>query len=410
MIEARGTRMGFSTRAVHSGERQTSKSQPAITPIYASVCFLEESMAEMDEVFAGTREGYVYTRYGNPTTAALERAVADLEGGDGAVAFGSGMAALQAAFATLDLRPEDSIVAARDCYGTTYSLLADVLAPTGVQVTFVDMTHLEGVERTLNSIRPKAVFLETISNPLLRIADLPAIARLSHSIGARVLVDNTFATPYLLRPLEQGADLVIHSATKYLSGHGDVMGGLVVGSAEAVKKLQGVLRVLGGVLGPFEAWLILRGLKTLSLRLERQCTNACHIAEWLADRPEVTNVHYPGLKSHPQHELACRLFRPGTFGGMVSFELAEADKPTVLRFLDALRLCRPATSLGDIYTLLLYPAMSSHRSLTPAQRQAAGISEGLVRLSAGIEDVEDILADLEAALAAAYSLTKQRSP
>jgi cystathionine gamma-synthase/methionine-gamma-lyase len=240
---------------------------------------------------------------------------------------------------------------------------------------------------------------ETISNPLLKVADISALAALAHRHGAQLLIDNTFASPYLCNPIALGADYVIHSATKYLGGHGDVMAGIVVTSKENRAKLYELNKLVGGTLGAFEAWLALRGLKTLSLRMSRQCANAAQIAAWLAAHPKIARVNYPGLPSHPQHELARRLFGERGFGGVLSFEILGADQAAAFRFMEGLQLCQAATTLGDVYSLVLHPATSSHRSLTPAERQQVGIPDGLVRLSAGIEAFEDIQADLDQALA-----------
>ncbi|MBI3978513.1 MAG: PLP-dependent transferase [Chloroflexi bacterium] len=395
---------GFSTRAVHTGERSTPRDfQPVSTPIYSSVGFLYESMDEMDRIFGEERPGYVYTRYGNPTLTALEAAVADLEGGETAVAYGTGMAAIHAAFLSLDLKQGDVLVAAPDCYGATFAMLTSLFPGWGIQTRFVDCADLAAVERTVAEARPRAVFVETTSNPLMKVADVPALAGIAHRFGARLIVDNTFATPVLFRPLEHGADLVVHSLTKYLGGHGDAVGGIVVGRRESDAGLRRVLRLVGGALGPFEGWLLLRGLKTLPLRMARQCDNAAALADWLAGHPAVVRVHYPGLAGHPQHALARRLFRD-RFGAMIAFDARDAGQAEVFRFFEHLRLCLPATTLGDIYTLLLYPPHSSHRWLSPEQRRAVGIGDGLIRLSVGIEDVEDIRADLDQALRVAIPI------
>jgi len=258
---------------------------------------------------------------------------------------------------------------------------------------------LQAVETAIKETHPVLLMVETISNPLLKVADIPALARLSHANGAVLLVDNTFASPYLFTPLSHGADFVIHSATKYLAGHGDVMAGVVITSSENKTKLYEMNKLVGAMLGPFEAWLALRGLKTLPLRMRQQCQSASQVAEWLARHPRITRVNYPGLPSHPQHALANHLFGGRGFGGMLSFEIAGADKSIAYRFMEALQLCLPATTLGDVYSLVLHPATSSHRGLTPAERALVGIPDGLVRLSTGIEDAADILSDLEQALA-----------
>lgn len=262
----------------------------------------------------------------------------------------------------------------------------------------VDGNDLAAVEAALKESNPVVLLVETISNPLLKVADIPALANLAHRYGAQLLVDNTFATPYLFRPLVHGADYVIHSATKYLAGHGDVLAGIVVTSNDNRARMFETNKLLGSNLGPFEAYLALRGLKTLPLRVRQQCNNAMHLAGWLANRTEIARVNYPGLDTHPQHELALRLFNGQGSGGVLSFEIRNAGRAEVFRFMEALQLCLPATSLGDIYTLVLHPATSSHRSLTPAERERVGISEGLLRLSAGIEDPMDIQNDLEQAL------------
>jgi cystathionine gamma-synthase/methionine-gamma-lyase len=313
------------------------------------------------------------------------------------------MAAVHAALLAAGVRSGSAVLGALDLYGATFTMLRSLFAELGAKACFVDVSDLPAVEAALAETRPAALMVETISNPLLKVADIPALAELTHRYGAELLVDNTFATPYLFNPLAYGADYVIHSATKYIGGHGDVMAGVVVTQEKNHRKLYELNKTLGGILGPFEAWLALRGVKTLPLRMRRQCKNAAQVAAWLFEHPRVARVNYPGLVSHPQHSLASRLFVPpeaggALYGGMLSFEIAGAHKEQIFRFMEALRLCLPATTLGDIYTLVLYPPMSSHRSLTEEERAQVGISEGLVRLSAGIEDPSDILADLERAL------------
>ncbi len=326
------------------------------------------------------------------------------------------MAALHAAILATSIGPGERIVASRDLYGTTTGLLNTIFANQGIGIDFVDTGDLAAVERALGAGAggPARVLLaETVSNPLLRVADLPALADLARGAGAHLLVDATFTPPVLLRPLEWGADLAIHSTTKYLSGHGDVLGGAVIARPDYAGPLQTVSRLVGGVPGPQEAWLTLRGLKTLPLRYERQCENAATIAHWLADHPAIAAVHYPGLPGHPNHALATRLFDPQYrdrepsgdgrrdtphYGAVVAFAIRDADRDRVFRFIDRLDLCLPATSLGDIYTLVAYPAIASHRDLPPKARARVGIGDGLVRLSAGIEHVDDIIADLAQAL------------
>ena len=393
-------RKAFSTRAVHAGERlPVGNYTPVVSALHSSIGFTYESMDDLDGAFAGTHSGYVYPRYGSPTVAAFEAAVADLEGGEAAHAFSSGMAAIHLALLSAGLRAGSRVVAALDVYGATYALLDRLLAEQGVQTDWVDGTNLEQVEAALSkSPKPAVLLAEAISNPLIKIADIPHLATLAHRYGAQFLVDNTFASPYLLKPLEHGADYAIHSATKYLAGHGDVMAGVVVTSAGNREKLYELNKLVGSVLGPFEAWLALRGLKTLPLRVRQQCENAAQLAAWLSDQPEIERVNYPGLPGHPQHSLAGNLFGGLGYGGMLSFEIQDADQARAFRFMEALRLCLPATTLGDIYSLVLHPATSSHRSLSAEERARAGISDGLVRMSVGIEDAADLIADLENAL------------
>ena len=391
--------LDFATRAVHAGERMPRPDfTPVSTPIYPSVGYLYDDMADLDAIFAGTRAGYVYTRYGNPTVKAFEEAMAVLEEGEAALAFGSGMAAIHATLLGLGLRAGSAAVVSRDVYGTTYALFGKLLASQGVTVRFVSITDLVEVETACAELRPAVLFVETVSNPLLKVADLAALARVAHTHGAELVVDNTFATPYLCRPLALGADVVIHSATKYVGGHGDVLGGVVVTSAERWQAIHEVQKATGGNLGPQEAWLLLRGIKTLPLRVRQQCSNALEVANGLARMGGIARVIYPGRPDHPQHGVATRLFRGLGYGGMVAFELRSGGQARVFRFFEALKLCLPATTLGDVYTLVLYPAHSSHRALSAQERAAVGIGEGLVRMSVGIESPQDILDDVKQAL------------
>ena len=390
----------FLTRAVHAGERlPQGKFVPVSTAIQPTVGYLYASMEDVDEIFGGTQEGYVYARYGSPTVTAFETAVADLEEAEAAYGFASGMAAIHLALLAAGLGAGKTVVAALDVYGATYSMVRKLFASLGAEARMVDVADLAAVEAALAQAHPVALLCETISNPLLKVADVPALAELAHRYGAQLLVDNTFATPYLFQPVASGADFAIHSATKYIGGHGDVLAGVTASSSANRLKMFELNKMVGSVLGPFEAWLALRGLKTLPLRMQRQCENAARIAEMLSRHPRIAAVNYPGLPGHPQHGLAARLMGEMGYGGMISFAIAGAGKAEVFRFFEALQLCLPATTLGDIYTLVLHPASSSHRGLTPAERAQVGIPDGLVRLSAGIEAPEDILADLEQALA-----------
>jgi cystathionine gamma-synthase/methionine-gamma-lyase len=395
------------TRLIHEGERaQPPGGRPTATPIYTTATYLYESAAELDAAFA-SGEGYVYSRYGNPTVAALERVMAIAESGIGAVAFASGMAALHAAILAAGT-PRGSthprirgILAARDLYGASTNLLQEFFSAQGIPVAYCDMCDLAAVDAAIAEHNPDVLIAEQISNPLLKVVDVAALAQRSKAAGARLIVDSTMTTPIVQRPLTLGADLVVHSATKYLGGHADTAGGIVVARASLVRDtLRRHSKLLGGVLGPFEAQLILRGVKTLALRMRQQCANAAAVAAWLADQPEVARVYYPGLPTHPQHELAARDF-DGKFGAMVAFDLRDDERATLFRFIDSLQLILPATSLGDIYTLVTAPLISSHRDLTPEQRAERGIRDGMIRLSVGIEEADDIIADLRAALLSA---------
>ena len=390
------------TRAVHAGERGPKPNfTPVSTPIYRSAAYMYDEIAELDAVFAGQTPGYVYARYGNPTITALEEAIRDLEGGDVAVATSSGMAAVHLALLAAGVGAGERIVAARDLYGATFTLLVNVLSTLGIESTFVDTTDTEATRTAIMETRPRAVLIEAMSNPLLRITDVPAVAAAAHAVGARVVLDGTFTPPPLLFGFEQGADFVVHSMTKYLNGHADALAGVVIGKGDEAHTLIPLVRTLGPNLAANEAYMVLRGLKTLTLRLRRQMLNAKLIARALERDPRIARVVHPGLPSHPQYDVARRLFKPGWAGGMVAFELAGASPEDVMRFMDALTLCLPATSLGDVYTLITCPAMTSHREVAPRQRERMGITPGLLRLSAGIEHPRDIIGDLTQALDAA---------
>lgn len=387
------------TKAVHAGERRLKPDfYPVSTPIYQTVGYVYEKIEDLDEIFANHREGFVYTRFGNPTNAALEEALTSLEEGKGALTFASGMAAVYASLLAAGVKNGKNVVAAYDIYGATYAICSRLLPDIGVKVNFVDVTNLEELSRIMAETKPVAIILETISNPLMKVADVPTISKMAQRTGTKLIVDNTFATPVLFRPLPHGADFCVHSTTKYIGGHGDVLGGAVITSQENKVVLHEILKMTGGNLGPMEAWLTLRGLKTLPLRMRQHCQNAWEVAQWLEKHPRVAKVNYPGLSSHPQHGLAERLFAPGMYGGMISFEIKEAQRADIFLFMEKLKLILPATTLGDVYSLVLYPPMSSHRVLSPEEREKVGISDRLVRLSVGIEDVNDIIADLDEAL------------
>jgi cystathionine beta-lyase/cystathionine gamma-synthase len=392
----------FATRAVHAGERaRLDAVVPMSTPIYNSATFLYDHIEEIDAIASGARSGYTYSRHANPTNGALEEAIASLEGGGAASSFSSGMAAILVALLAAGVEQGATIAASQDIYGVTIKLLLDVVARWGARIEFVDV--FDAAKRdAIWAAEPKVLLLESLSNPLLRIPDLPELMAGARAHGVRVIVDNTFATPALLRPLELGAGFAVHSATKYLGGHGDLTGGVLVCHKDFHEEVRHFSRLVGAILGPFDAWLTLRGLKTLPLRFRKQCENAQRLAEWLETHPQVERVYYPGLASHPDHERCKKLFSGGAAGGVVSFTIRNAGRQEVFRFIDSLELFLKATSLGDVQSLILYPAISSHRDLAPKHRERLGITDNLVRISAGIEDVADLQSDLAQALEQAH--------
>jgi cystathionine gamma-synthase/methionine-gamma-lyase len=374
----------ITTQLVHAGERQgPPEGQPVATPIYASATFTYGSMQEIDQVFSGEKPGYIYTRYGNPTIGALEAAMREIEEGAVACAYSTGMAAVHAAVIACDLKAGSTVLASQDLYGATTSLLQSVFSAFGVKTVTADYSDLAEVREKATAIRPQVMVAETISNPLLKVCDIEATAAIAREHNARLIIDNTFASPYLCQPLKLGADMVVHSATKYLGGHADTMGGIVVSRDEMDRQaLVTVMKLVGGVLGVWDAHEILRGLKTLAVRLDRQCDNARQLAGHLGENKRIGRVHYPNI------------------GALISIELRDGTRDSAFRFMDALQLCVRSTSLGDVFTSVLHPATASHRDLLPARRQELGIVDGLVRISVGIENIDDILADIEQALAA----------
>ncbi|HEX8069680.1 MAG TPA: PLP-dependent aspartate aminotransferase family protein [Pyrinomonadaceae bacterium] len=396
----------INTQFVHAGERLPPRAgRPVATPVYATATYTFDSMSEMDAAFADESAGYVYARYGNPTTHALETALATLEAGAGACAYASGMAAVHAALLACGLEAGATILAAQDLYGATTALLHNVFAKLGVRVAAADFGDAAAVQRAAGETRPRVLLAETISNPLLKVCDLAACAEIARAVGASFVVDNTFATPVLCQPLRFGADVVVHSATKYLGGHGDALGGVAVARDAATHAaLVELKKLVGGVLSAWEAHEILRGVKTLGVRLERQCANARRLAERLAEHPRVARVFHPGFGANAaQAALVARVLRPPHTGALVAVELRENTKAAAFRFLDALGLCVRLTSLGDVETCVLHPMTASHRGLAPELRRALGIGDGLVRISVGIEAYADILEDIEQALDAGIS-------
>jgi cystathionine gamma-synthase/methionine-gamma-lyase len=392
--------MKFESQVVHAGDRKRERlaAIPSTTPIHLATTYFYETAEQLDRIFGHEEEGPSYARYDNPTNRALEDLTTALENGHGSLATCSGMTALQIAFQAALLDRPHSIVSSSSIYGATVKLLDQVMAPFDVNIKYVDMCDLAGVEKAIAAEKPGCVFLESISNPLLRVADVPQIAAMTHAAGAALVVDNTFACPMLIRPLDLGANIVVHSATKYLAGHGDVLGGIIVSDSENHENVRMLSRIAGGTLGPFESYLTMRGIKTLALRYERQCQNARKLAECLSSHSCVERVYYCANPQHPDAATIKQLFAPDLFGAILAFEMKDADKAAVLRFMTRLKMIVPGTSLGDVHTLLLYPVMASHRDTAPKMRERMGIRENLVRVAAGIEAVEDIYADLDSAL------------
>jgi cystathionine beta-lyase/cystathionine gamma-synthase len=394
--------MKFESKVVHAGDRKRQRPTaiPSTTPIHLSTTYFYDSAEKLDRIFGHEEEGPSYSRYENPTNSALEELTTVLENGHGSLATCSGMTALQLAIqAALVDRPH-SIVSSGSIYGATVKLLDQVFGPFGVDIKYVDICDLDAVEKAIAVQKPGCVFLETISNPLVRVPDIGKVAAMTRAAGAALVVDNTFASPVLIKPLDLGAHIVVHSATKYLAGHGDVLGGIIVSDAEHHEAVRTLSRISGGTLGPFESYLTMRGIKTLALRYERQCQNARKLAECLASHAAVERVYYCADPHHPDAATIKQLFAPDLFGAILAFEIRDADRASVLQFMNRLKMVVPGTSLGDVHTLLLYPVMSSHRDISPKMRERMGIRENLVRLAVGIEAVEDIYADLDSALRA----------
>ena len=375
--------MGFSTKAIHAGQQAEPVTGAIMTPVFLTSTYVQEEL--------GKHKGYEYSRVSNPTRTALEQNVAALEGGSEGMAFGSGTVAIDAIMHLL--KPGDHVILSRNVYGGTYRIARSVWEDFGLQFDFVDTTDLNQIERV---IRPnsKMLFIETPTNPTMEITDLEGSVKIAKKHSLISVSDNTFATPYLQRPLELGFDIVVHSLTKYLNGHSDMLGGLIVTNDKAIAdKLRFLQKAVGGVLSPFDAWLCLRGTKTLVVRMKQHNENAMQVARWLVQQPKALKVYYPGLEDHPQHMLAKK--QMCGFGGMISFDLGSLAAAAA--FLKKVRLCALAESLGGVETIITHPATMTHAAIPAEQRNRIGITDGLVRISVGIEDVEDIIADLETA-------------
>ncbi len=387
-------RWSMETLLIHAGNEVVTAGphHPTALPIYASTSYQVETPELLDQVMSGAVAGYSYARHGNPTVEAFVEAMVRLEEGESGIATASGMAAIDAAFYACDLGPSDLLLLSRDLYGASLNLAATVWGDSGIRVMTADFCNLDQLQHTLQVYQPKALLLEMISNPLLKVVDLPRVIEMAEAVGTQVIVDNTFTTPLMAQPLVMGADLVVHSATKYIGGHGDAMGGVVVGKRRYHDRLHQYLKLRGGVLGPFEAWLFHRGLKTLAVRFERQSANALDLAINLQDSGRFDHVYYPLLPNHATGAIAHQLFG-GLGGAIVTLEL-KGGRDAVYSFIKRLKLVGSATTLGDVYTLCLYPAIASHRNQTPDERAEMGITDGTLRIAVGLEDPLDLTQDI----------------
>ncbi|MDP2209089.1 MAG: cystathionine gamma-synthase [Bacteroidota bacterium] len=378
------TETGFSTKAIHAGQEPDPTTGAVMTPVYLTSTYVQEEL--------GKHKGYEYTRVSNPTRTALEQNIAALENGTEGMAFGSGMAAIDSLFRMLNIG--DHVIISHNVYGGTYRIAKTIWEDFRLEFDFVDTTDIANVKKALKQ-NTKMIFIETPTNPTMEITDIAAIAKLAKAEGVLSVVDNTFATPYLQQPLNYGIDIVMHSLTKYLNGHSDMVGGIVVTSNKKIaERLRFFQKAIGSILSPFDSWLCLRGTKTLAVRMEHHGKAAMQVAQWLAKQKQVKQVYYPGLPSHPQYKLAKKQMK--NFGGMIAFDLGSLD--AAKKFLKKVRLCALAESLGGVESLISHPATMTHASIPPEQRKKIGVTDGLVRISVGLEDVNDIIEDLKNAM------------
>ncbi len=385
------------SRDVHAGRTvDIGQAEPTAPPLHMATAYTYPNSTDLDEVFIGQQPGYVYSRMANPTVKALEDAIAAIDGMEDGVAYGSGMAAIHGIVAAL-ATGGSRIVASRDIYGATYAILRSHFAGLGIETIFADATDPAGFASVIDEVRPALVIAEAVSNPLIRVADVRVIAEASHRAGAVFVLDNTFATPVVIRGGDLGADVIVYSGTKHLGGHGDTTSGVVATTANLAERLRDTRKFVGGVASPFDAWLVLRGMRTLDLRVRRQCENAAALAAELCRNPRVERVHYPGLDS----PLPVGQFRDNLRGTMLAFELRGGTQESAFRLQDALTMILPATTLGDVHTMVLHPATTSHRTITPEEREVIGIHDSLIRVSLGIEYIDDIVGDLTQAIAQA---------
>lgn len=376
----------FTTKAVHAGRYTPARG--VVPPIYQTATYAFETAREMQDIFEGKSEGFVYSRVGNPTQKVFEEKMAVLEGGESAKAFASGMGAINAAVLSI-VKSGDHVISDRTIYGSTYDLFTEIFPRLGINVSMIDLSKTDELEENLQD-NTKLIFCETPTNPTMKLVDIKKISQYHPT----TMVDNTYMTPYLQNPLELGSDVVVHSATKYICGHCDTLGGVIISDAEFIERTHQLLKDFGAAMSPFNAWLLLRGIKTLTLRMDRHTANAEKVADFLEEHPSIAKVYYPGLKDHPQHALAKSQMRG--FGGMIAFEMHSYDEAEAL--MRNLKLCTLAVSLGCVETLIQHPASMTHAAVPKEKRESLGLTDELVRISVGIEDIDDIKSDLSQAL------------
>lgn len=400
-VDSRLAGARIDTVCQHAGDGPVgTEPYPGVVPVFQATTYYFERASSLEEMLEGKREGNAYSRWGTVTNAALEGALSTLMGGGLTITTSSGMAANFAALQAAGLRGRKTVLVSREIYGNTYDILKNNFERNGARCVLADFNDGEALEALIDRERPDVVFFEVLANPTLSVIDAPRVIAAAHAAGAKVVVDNTFATPYLYRPFFDDVDFETHSLTKYINGHGDALGGSVTCRPEEFRNLENIVCTQGSVLSPDAARLIMRGLKTFALRMRQHCASAKILAAFLAGRPEIENVRFPGLESHPTHPVAKKLFREGEYGGMICFDLKDRGKEDAFRFVDALRLVTPAGSLGDVKSLIVHPWSTTHHSLSPAEKAGVGISESTLRLSVGIEAMEDLLEDVEGALKA----------
>lgn len=397
--DPRYSNKGFSTKSVHAGENwETPDFLSPVAPIYASTSFYYDNFQSLIDMIEGEKGGYGYSRWSSPTTATLERAISSFEESGGSIACSSGMASIHLALISSGIKNGSTVLCSTDVYGSSIDLLKVFFSRFGVNTVYCDFTDLNVVEDYLKKYNPHIILFEVLTNPIIKVVDAPSVINLAHKYNAKVIVDNTFTTPFLFKPMLHGADFVCNSISKYLAGHGDVLAGAVSCSEDNTREVQFTMAHIGSALHGFVSWLALRGLKTFSIRMEKHCSNALELAKFLEQHPLVENVSYPGLTSHKQHLLASQLLLRGHYGGMISFDICGGNRNDAFNFLDNLEFLIPTGSLGDVHSLIIHPASTTHHTLSMEELNKIGISESTLRISVGIEDIEDVKEEINQAL------------